>query len=290
MKMRKILKFVLITLLTVSFFNVMSQNPADFEQAALDGSTTSYVTVEKTMPFYVQPDLTYHPSWTAFSNNLTPNFTWVWTVPAGLTLTSQSDNYVTITANTVGDYVVNVKEKAPAAWGGCEDPTGVNITISVVDKPELHSFPMFASIPLNNGETYQTCAPYTLSPSIEVSGFPNFRVHFTLTQQALDINGNPTGVINTVIENSIVGGGNTLTRLTNQTYVFDADRVLDLITPETRTQYVYTITGITDNISRKSDYLGTETLYGTSNTFTFIVNPTPVTGPIYHIPNDFGNI
>lgn len=287
---RKLLKFMLTMLTMFVFVGAFSQDPADFEQAALDGSTTSYVTLDKTMPLYVQPDGTYHPSWTPISNNLTPDFTWVWTIPVGLTLTSQVDNYVTITADVLGDHIVNVKEKAPLAWGGCEDATGRDITIRVVEKPELHSFPVFDAIPLIDGGTYQTCAPYTISPNIEVSGFPNFRVHFTLTQQALELDGTPTGPVNTLVTNAIVGGGNSLIRLANQTYVFDLDRDMVLIAAGTRTQYVYTITGVTDNISRKSDYLSGETLYGSASTFTFIINPTPVTGPIFHIPNDFGNI
>lgn len=270
------------------------QIPADFENAASGTpASVSYVTVGKTMPFWVVPDPVFHDQYTVGGGwTLTAGFTWNWTVPAGLTLASQVNNYVTITAVTVTDHVVNVKERAPAAWGGCEDPTGTNITIRVVEAPEFHSFPFFASIPLASGGTYQTCAPYpAFDANIQLSGFPNFGVQFTLTQQALTPAGVPTGVINTLATNAVVGGGNSLTRVANQTYVVDGARTLGLIAAGTRTQYVYTFTGITDNVSRKSDYLSGQTLYGGGPyTFTFIVNPAPTTGPIFHIPNTFGNL
>jgi hypothetical protein len=267
--------------------------PADFENAALGTpASISYVTINKTMPFWVVPDPVFHTGYVAPGWVLTPDFTWNWTVPAGLTLASQVNNYVTITAGTLGDYVVNVKEQAPAAWGGCEDATGTDITIRVVEAPEFHSFPFFASIPLASGDTYQTCAPYAaFDANIELSGFPNFGVEFTLTQQALTAAGVPTGPVNTLVTNAVVGGGNSLTRVTNQTYVVDGARTLGLIAAGTRTQYVYTFTGVTDNVSRKSDYLSAATLYGGGPyTFTFIVNPAPTTGPIFHIPNTFGNL
>ncbi|PKP38696.1 MAG: hypothetical protein CVT98_04850, partial [Bacteroidetes bacterium HGW-Bacteroidetes-15] len=169
---------------------------------------------------------------------------------------------------------------------------GTDVTISVVEAPEIVSFPYFAGLPLASGATIEECAPFgPFDANIELSGFPNFEVNFTLTQQALELDGTPTGGVNTLVTDAVVGGGNALVRVTDQTYTVDAGRTLGLIAAGTRTQYVYTFTGITDNISRKSDYLSGETLYSAGPfTFTIIVNPTPATGPIFHIPNDFGNI
>lgn len=292
MKTKNLLKLALMMVAMFAFVGVFAQDPADFDDAALD-TDISYVTIGKTMPFFVVPDATYHPTWTAFSNNLTAGFTWTWTSAAfgtELTLATQTDNYVTITANTLGDYPVNVVENPPAAWGTCTD-AGTDVTIRVVEAPELVSFPFFDGLPLASGGTLQECAPYgPFDVDIELSGFPNYEVKFTLTQQALDIDGTPTGPVNTLVTDATVGAGNVLVREANQTYDVDAARTLDLIAAGTRTQYVYTFTGITDNVSRKSDYLSGETLYGAAATYTIIVNPTPTTGPIFHIPNDFGNI
>ncbi|PLX10297.1 MAG: hypothetical protein C0597_17005 [Marinilabiliales bacterium] len=63
------------------------------------------------------------------------------------------------------------------------------------------------------------------------------------------------------------------------------------------TVYTYTILGVNDRISRKSDYLTNSgalptgwSLYDTTaETIAITVNPAPVTGPIYHIGNMWAN-
>ena len=288
----------LATTMVAVFFalnGLFAQDPADFVDA---GATESYITIGKTMPFFVVPDPFYHPAWTPISFDLTTGFTWSWNIPAGLTLASQSDNYVTITADAVGGpYTVNVREQAPVALGGCADPTGTDILIRVVEAPELGSFPYFnVTLGIADGETYQQCGPMTgINPNVSLTGFPNFQVRFNLVQQEIDGLGADVGapvilVDATVEANWFAGGsGNSLTRGT-ETVVFDPARDLSLIAGQ-RTKYTYTITGITDNISRKSDYLGAKEWYdATAQVYTIIVNPAPSTGPIFHIPNTFGNI
>jgi len=68
-----------------------------------------------------------------------------------------------------------------------------------------------------------------------------------------------------------------------------------------RTRYTYTLVKATDApgpaadgvisaISQKSDYVGGTVLthaFGAKSTYVAIINPTPVTGPIYHISNTF---
>lgn len=290
MKKQNLLKLALVTVAMLLFVGANAQNPADFDDAALDGDI-SYVTVGKTMPFYVVPDNNYHPTWTPFSNNLTSGFTWTWTSTAfgtDLTLATQTDNYVTITANNIGSYLVNVKEAAPAAWGGCEDPTGTDITINVVAAPTIGGFPYFTGL---GASPYLVCAPFTANPNIQITGFPNFEVIVSLSSQEIDFSGTLQGSATLILDEEavVVGGGNSLTSGTG-TYIFDADRVLDILGGHQRTQYVYTVHGVTDLVSRKSDYLSTQTLYGAGTTYTIIVNPAPTTGPIFHIPNDFGNL
>jgi len=73
-------------------------------------------------------------------------------------------------------------------------------------------------------------------------------------------------------------------------------------TNDYRTVYEYTLqsssdvtgTGIVSAISHKSDYLTingggsvTASPFTNPTTITYIVNPRPVTGPIYHISNDW---
>ncbi len=188
----------------------------------------------------------------------------------------------------MSDFTVNVKESAPDAWGGCEDATGTDVTIRVVAAPTIDDFPYFDGL---GASPYLVCAPFTANPNIEVTGFPNFEVIVSLTSQEIDFSGVLQGSPVLILDEDAVsvGGGNSLTRGTG-TYVFDTDRVLDILGGHQRTQYVYTVHGITDNVSRKSDFLSGQTLYGAGTTYTIIVNPAPSTGPIYHIPNEFGNI
>ncbi len=67
-----------------------------------------------------------------------------------------------------------------------------------------------------------------------------------------------------------------------------------------QTIYTYTLEGVSDRISRKADYATggytynklAWTLYDkndTDATFVIVVNPAPVTGPIYHISNTWAN-
>ncbi len=295
----------LFTLLMVTLFTIggaFAQDPTDFGNAA-DDANISYITVGKRMPFYVQPDSYYHPGFQPVSDELTPGFVWNWGPGSAatwvwgdqLTLASQTDNYVEITAgNTTGDFVLNVKEQAPAEFGGCEDPDGTDITIRVVEAPEIHAFPSFLSeFGISDGETHQQCGDIEgFDASIELSGFPNFQVRWELERQEIDEDGNPVGSPVTVDSGETAGGpGPGYTRLSNQTFDFDSERDL-VVVDNKRTRYTYTITGITDLISRRSDYLEAETTWYDADpvTFAIIVNPTPQTGPIFHIPEGYGEL
>lgn len=295
---KKLFTVLMVTLFTIG--GALAQDAGDFGNAA-DDENVSYITVGRTMPFYVEPDNYYHPDFEPVSDNITPGFTWNWGPVAEawewgnqLTLANQDLNYVEITANQVGDFVLNVKEQAPEEFGGCEDPEGTDITIRVVEAPEIHSFPSFLDVlEIADGETYQQCGDLEgFDASIELSGFPNFQVRWELVRQEVDEDGNPVGEAATVESGeSVVGGGTSYTRVSEETFVFDADRDL-VVENNRRTRYTYTITGITDLISRRSDYLlGETTWYETDPvTFAIIVNPTPQTGPIFHIPEGHGEL
>jgi hypothetical protein len=269
------------------------QNP-DYGLVSTDGNV-SRITVGKTMPFYVQPDATYHPNYNEGNGwALTPDFSWTWTSPEfleatpGITSGGVLNNYVEITANTVGDYAVTVRERAPAAWGGCEDGTGQTMTISVVPAPLINSYSATIVDDAVSfvGGIFQQCGPITdFRTSVNLTGFSKFQVKWSLTQRELDVNGNPVGLDN-VLENEAIElvGADNLT-ITTESYVIDTGRNLTLIDGNKRTRYTFEILEITDYVSRRSDYLGGATWYGASQTFTVIVNPAPATGPIFHIPN-----
>ena len=88
--------------------------------------------------------------------------------------------------------------------------------------------------------------------------------------------------------------------MTGATPNFDYDFNSSVLTLQggIRTRYTYTLReaagagvgsdGIISAISHKSDYIDGLSVNGfTDAVVVFIVNPTPITGPIYHIPNNF---
>lgn len=112
------------------------------------------------------------------------------------------------------------------------------------------------------------------------------------------------GKLKTGTVGSLTGAAFNLVSEHNFSFTFSTGDLDVLTTDGTnlgRTRYTYRVrragaTVSTDNdfisgIAHKSDYLegvgGEDYFAFTNNTVSFIVNPTPVTGPIYHIPNNF---
>ena len=291
---KNVLKLAMTVMAMFMFTAAMGQVEDVAFGLVTDDDNISRITVDKRMPFYVQPDATYHPNYNAGGSwALTDGFSWNWTSVAfgtGLTLGAPDGNYVEITANTVGDYTVTVREQAPAAWGGCEDLTGQEMTIRVVPKPLINSYSAtIVDVPVDFlSDVYQQCGQITdFRTSVNLTGFSKFQVKWSLTQRELDVNGDPLGEeIDIVTERVELVGENNLD-ITTASYIIDSGRDLTLIDGTKRTRYTFEITEITDYVSRRSDFLSAATWYGASQTFTVIVNPAPETGPIYHIPNNF---
>lgn len=270
-------------------------------------ANTSYVTQGATIPLFVQPDLVYHPTWTAFSNNLTSGFTWVFTAPAGITLNQPNNlNYVEITGDDIGTHAVNVYELAPVAFGGCHD-AGQNFDIIVTGKPT-------ATISGSNtaandwtettaNHEYFACGnkvAETITVGITEQDVPAALQTYAYSVEKLveniDINDNATEVSRTnIIDHTIETKGNTGNITTGDLTVQNSKRTRYTFTLASATDAPATFTdGIVSAVSHKSDYLtlaggGIVTGYPFTGTLTvvYIVNPAPVTGPIYHIPNNF---
>lgn len=306
------LTLVMAFVITGAFAQIANSGSYEDEAGATPAGI-SYMTEGTTMPFYVVPDDIYHPGYDPATDDLTADgFTWTWAPATGetwvwnteLTLTqAANDNYVEIAAAAVTgetDYIVNVKEQLPASFGGCADPTGTDMTIRVVDAPEMGTvnYPYFnTTLGIADAATYTVCGNMAAADvTVQLTGYPKFQLKWTLTQIQIDDAGNDVGVANTIVDNSAgqtLGAASSLTRVTDTDYVLHnyAHTMLVPVADPVRTKYVYTLGGITDNVSRKSDFLTATTWYANTNqTYTIIVNPAPVTGPIYHIPNTQGNI
>jgi len=331
MKRSTLSKLALTLVAAFVFVGANAQDdPANYSLIASDAVTanTSYVTLDKTIPFYVTPDPTYHPTWTAFSNNLTAGFVWnfyadvSWTIGTELSL-AITNNYVEITANKVGTYPINVKEQAPAAYGGCEDGTGVDFNVVVLPKPSA-LLTGGTNTPANNwSETtpsfdFYACgskAAETINLSITEAGVPAALQLYAYAVKKrvviLDVNGNEQAaseVVTYPIDHTIAAKGYTTSVATGALDVltYDWDGVGPNPATPARTLYEFTLVkatdapgvmteGIISAVSQKSDYLAllaTPTAYtsysfGATTVVKYLVNPTPVTGPVYHIANDW---
>jgi len=281
------------------------------------------VSVGSTNGYYIMPDTYYHPNYNgANSWTLTAGFTWTWDVTAGAIANDadNADNYVEVEFPSTGTYVLAGRETSPAAYGACssEDTT---ITVEVLDTA---SFSVIAGGGYISANTEVCEGDATLSNLLGINiadnagNGANYNLQWSLTIYTLQADHTtPVNYYNTD-ESTNVGAGNPAISYTAAAPaaianpgVYDLTHVNDgefSAIGGASTVYEYTVTSINDRFSRKSEYLsllaangGTPgfattpddfTYYGAGDeefTITITVNPAPVTGPIYHIPNNWAN-
>lgn len=327
MTKKSVLKLAMTLVAAFVFTSAFPQgNQGDYQDISLDeiAAGVSYVTQDATIPLYVLPDPVYHPTWAFPSTNITAGFTWVftpdgWTLGNQLTLLQPGDlNYVQITGNVVGGpYETNVRELAPLAYGGCSD-AGRIFNIVVTGKPtaefEGTDTPANDWDELVAGYSYRACgskAAEDINITINEANAPAalqlyaYSVHRRVV--ILDVNGNEEDIVSTddIIDHTIADKGLTSTVSTGALDVLNYDWGTGTAVPS-RTLYEFTlapatdapdaIDGIISAISHKSDYLAlsadadafTDYAFTGTTVISYVVNPTPVTGPIFHIPNNFG--
>jgi len=274
-----------------------------------------YQTTGRTFRLYALPDLNYSPSYVAATNaNLGPNSEWRF-VFAGLTATAPvvtntyvAQNFVEFTTPAVGVYTVDVNERNTLI--GCADASVESQTINVVAAPTA----TVSTADVTNYCGDQAAQAISLA-FVENAPNANAAFAFAVSELVEEIDG-ADGFIATVgVPNATfvdftlaakakfpanLGGGTP-----NFTYSFNSSALV--ISNNNRTRYTYTLLkasdapgalaqGIVSAISQKSDYEygtpkgnanGIISYAFTDNQVIFIVNPTPVTGPIYHISNTF---
>jgi len=301
----KIVMTLVMAFIVTGAFAQLATDNTDF----VDNTTTDYVTINKSMPYYVEPDGLYSPSFDAslsLTGDVNTTFSWTYTPPVSgsATVDTDNNNYQEVTFNELGIWTIKVEETYNAGCAG----TAVTQTVEVVDTPGIAGFDFFENTLgiTSGGAAYEYCGNQTTSDDINIAfnGFPNFQLDWQLDVEEIDGTGatvvnanNATLVDNTAATGTpqVLGGGNALVRaeptgnLTIESRTFTM--IQDASTNDVRTKYTYTFNGVTDNISRKSDYGKTATWYDIGGyTFEIIVNPAPETGPIYHIKNDWGNL
>ena len=293
--------------------------PTNIDYVTLRGGTSV------TMGYYALPDPIYHPNYNNGGGwALTADFVWNWTLPTNpgtagsitYPVATFPANYVQVTYTATGVYAVNVAEAAPAAFGGCTDasPTVMNVTVVSPPTGTISILPGVGWQEITPNASYQICGNQ-LGETVTISfneaipdAFAAYAFQITETIERID---GANGIISTpqaeaVIQNFPAGtklqdlqvGGLTGAAFNRATPAFAftfTSAALDVNTGA-RTRYTYRVTrtgdiganGFFSAISEKSDYLASLSYYNfTNQAVSFIVNPAPVTGPIYHIPNGF---
>jgi hypothetical protein len=218
--------------------------------------------------YLVYPDSIINPLYN-FSTSKTANLNshFVWSLPGAVSIdtlvSGYASNYAKISFPTPGtlpqNYTLSVYEKPNNT--GCLG-TARSYTVRLIAAPTVTAA-TFSTLACATGTVPYTLAgpKATLTISTPVSGAKGVIVTYDLT--------GPTGFTGTITNGSAtLGNGN----------------IIDLAGTNLSRPGVYTLTikTVQDRISVKS---GITTTLTTGNTYTFVVNPIPVTGPIYHLPN-----
>lgn len=326
MKKSTLLKMALTLVGAFMFTGAMAQNPpspyARYDSNVTAPDTIDYVTFKTggtTMGYYALPDPLYHPSYVA-SGTITTGFSWVWTNPTNpgtaVTFGSASNNYVQITYPSTGNYVINVAENASATFGGCADGTPTVMNVTVINPPTFTiSAPALASTCGNQGQQ-------TISAAIVENVPANWAAYaFLVTEEIdeLDVNDNVIvdGAENNIHDFTLFNSLSPKLKTpaltgTSPNYAWSFTTANLNVNNSHRTRYVYRFkkasdapaagNGVISAITQKSDYIApgianlnaygftpgaNVTMVGDVATITYIVNPAPSTGPIYHIPNQY---
>lgn len=304
--LRSVLGVATAMLLTVSAMGqVADGNYTRYDSDLLNPDTVDYVTLKAggtTMGYYAKPDPVYHPNYTALGAwALTAGFSWDWTILPAMAIAKPSvANYATVTYTATGNYAVTVAEHSPAAFGNCADATPTLMNVTVVAPP---SAGFGGADQLQCGDFASQNIVFDINENV-----PANWASWAFTIVRIEENINAAGIrIGAVLDSAVVStytlaakgrAGTAGFGGAQPAYTFTITAADLTVQNSLRTRYRYraltptgaTGTGIVSAISQKSDFL----LAGTVNAYAFTdavvqytANPTPATGPIYHVPNNF---
>ena len=311
MKKQNLLKLAFTMLAMVIMTGVMAQIPVQYTATETE---TMVQTEGISFRLYVAPDVVYSPNYG--DGTLGAKSLWTFTY-TGLTSTLVSgtgynQNWVEFTAPVASatDYSVGVVESNSDF--SCVD-AGRTTLISIIEAPTAA---LATNVALPTGWTAGAAAKefFLCAAAGDLIAVPQLDITFTedtrrvanaydytlsVTRGGYDINGNvliadapvTTGFDKTTMQAIAGYAASPIAHTTSGTMQILVDG-----TQSVRTKYVFTLT----NISSKTSYLS----YFRANTgftptivdnyyavagqeVTFWLNPAPVTGPIYHIPNNY---
>ncbi len=237
------------------------------------GEAIDSVTIESTTKYFDMPDPVVNPSYnfgTDPYSNVFSTFVWIVTpsissagavvVPAHNT----AMHYKQITWTSTGIGNIQVTERSNA---GCNGST-ITVPVEVIAAPTVQ----YSSTSSSDCRTEaDSSVNYSLtgipiSWTSSVSGKRQLMVNITISCSNSEF-GTPQTYNNIAITETGAGTG-----------TFDLPIVLNYYGV-----YTITLTAINDRISTKS---GVEGTVGASSAYTFLLSKTPVTNPLFHVPNE----
>lgn len=305
MKRMNFLKILMTLTLALVINGVFAQ--VWFDKTTAPQATDS-VTVGVTVPYYVEPDQYFNPATTAYGDTadvaLVSTFVWDFSAfTTAPTLVWQSHNgdgagndgnSVKVTFNAV-EAVQNISVTETA--GSCPG-AAVTLPVKVIASPTIAYAATAAGI---IGATTTFCDLDAQQDDIlrvnftgSVSGIPAYTLDYTYTVDTfVTATSSWVSVATATADHT---GANAITGINTATYDLNDHAGNFAVIGGNTTRYVYTLKGVTDRISRKSEYLTNPTKVLASwnrydnadDVITVTVNPAPVTGPIYHIGNMWG--
>ena len=228
------------------------------------------VTVGGTYEYFVMPDpainVGYNPAVNLLTNLVD---TFLWSTKGASTITrvlsgaTPVPDYVRVAWNgAVGslDSVITYEKSMPA---GCLANSATKIPVRLINQPQAYFTSTSGSICSSAPNTVSIVFPFTLATDCK-DGF--IRVHVKIVS--------PLG--STLLDNDL-----DLNKVSANTYTFN-NTSLEYGT------YTATITVVSDRITRKSfggTAVGIVGNAGLNTVYTYVINRTPNTGIIYHLPN-----
>ena len=255
------------------------------------------ITIGTEIPYHVTPDAYFNPNYNVGGGwAVSSEFLWSFdgavltgasypgaapTYDDPLGVSTQADTLINpdVTFDgTIGDYVLAARESSRSGCAG----TIQLLNIHTVDTP---------SVSIGYADIDQ-CGNYALGGPVQVTiagGKDTYWLDWTLVVDSLTADASSS-------LGQIVGSNITET---DQVHAASGAVDIDAVTAHNVidnhvTRYTYTLGGVNDRISRKSDYIpvtrdatqGSWTEYGGADlSWIIIVRPAPTTGPIYHLPN-----
>ncbi len=278
---KSVLKLAMTIMAAFMFTAVSGQIPAEYSET---NTTDMYQTVNTNFRVYVQPDPVYNPDYVT-NGDIDLNSFWQFILSGGLTAVTPDDitdpvsqNWVLVTASTIGEQTISATESFGAA--GCDGSTQVQ-TVHVVGAPTGELTGDGSAC----GEN--VVADLVITFSEEDGIYDAFAYNISVKRQGYDVNGEPVGTAEDLADLSVPATNDGFVNSGSEVSTPNMEFVVDG-TP-LRTKYEFTLASVasrTSTVSQIRAGTGDSPFYAVADqTVTFWLNLPPVTGPIYHIPD-----